>query len=164
MINLVIFTLLEEPETQIAGFVFVIDNKDVTFDYIASISLIDMRNYLKCIQNAIPARQKQAIWLNLPSFAVKVTDFGKSLVSAKLRERAYFLKDTEGVFRHVDQKIFPKEYGGQITIQEMMENFENIFNFHKQKLLETEQQRIDLAGIKGHMGEAIDSFRKLEID
>lgn len=164
IINLVIFTLLEEPETQIAGFVFVIDNKDVAFDYIASISLIDLRNYLKCIQNAIPARTKRGIWLNMPSFAVKVIDFGKSLVSAKLRDRACFLKDTDGVFQHVDKKIFPKEYGGQTTIQEMMENFVTIYNLHKQKLLETEQQRIDIAGVIGQTGEAIDSFRKLEID
>lgn len=165
LINLVLFTLLEEAETQIAGFVFVIDHKGIAFDYVATISLVDLRNYLKCIQNAIPSRQKQAIWLNLPAFAVAMTEIGKTLVSAKLRDRALFYKDFDSVFKHVDKKLLPKEYGGQVTIKEMMESFENIYNSKREKLLEIEQQTIDLTQVKGRdTGEAIDSFRKLEID
>lgn len=162
ILNLIIFTLLEESETQISGFIFIIDHKDIAFDYIKNISLIDIRNYLKCIQNAIPCRQKKGIWLNLPSFAVTLTDFGKSLVSAKLRERAHFYKDSDSVFQHVDRKILPKEYGGsETTIQEMMDNFEVILNSKKEKLLENDRQSINLASVTD---QTIGSFRKLEID
>lgn len=165
MINLTIFTLLEEPETQIAGFVFIIDHKDIAFDYIAGISLSDIRNYLKCIQSAIPSRPKKAIFLNVPGFAVALLDFAKTLISSKLKERAQFFKDSESVFKYVDKKILPKEYGGSdLTIQDMMNNFRSINDCHKQKLFESDRQRINLAMVKGQADEAIGSFRKLEID
>lgn len=164
ILNLVIFTLLEEPETQIAGIVYIIDHKDISLDYIALFSLIDLRNYLKCIQNAVPCRQKQGIWLNLPSFAVKITDFAKSLVSAKLRQRAFFYKGMENIFGHVDPSILPKEYGGQTPIKDLMEDFRVLAELRKEKLKQIDAHQIDIEGVKGHEAEVGGSFRKLEID
>lgn len=162
VINLVIFTLLEEPETQIAGFVYVIDHKDISMDYIALFSLMDMKNYLKCIQNAIPCRQKQGFFVNLPSFAVALTDFGKSFVSSKLKARAYFYKDFEKLDGHIDHKILPKEFGGLTPIKEMMENFRSLAETYKESLKQTDKQHIKLDFVESH--DAVDSFRKLEID
>lgn len=164
VINLIIFTLLEEPETQIAGVAYIIDHKDISLDYITLFSLIDVRNYLKCIQNAIPCRQKQGTWVNLPSFAVKITDFAKSLISAKLRGRAYFYKDMEKLFEHIDPSILPEEYGGQTPIKEMMEDFRVLVELRKEKLQQIDAQQIDLERVKGHDVEVGGSFRKLEID
>lgn len=84
ILNFVIFTLLEEEETQIAGFVYILDQKDISMDYILLFSLFDVKNYLECVQSAIPARQKRAVWLNLPTFAVKLAEFMKSLVSTRV--------------------------------------------------------------------------------
>lgn len=84
ILNFVIFTLLEEEETQIAGFVYILDQKDISMDYILLFSLFDVKSYLECVQSAIPARQKRAIWLNLPPFAVKLAEFMKSLVCIAL--------------------------------------------------------------------------------
>lgn len=164
IINLVIFTLLEEPETQITGFVYIFDHKDITMDYISLFSLIDIRNYLKCVQNAMPGRQKRAIWVNLPSFAVKLTDLCKPLVSAKLRERACFYKDMNNVYGHIDPKTLPKEYGGQTPLKEMMEIFRILAETHKAKLVRIDQQCIDLDKIKSLDLEMGNSFKKLEID
>ena len=164
IINLIIFTLLEEEETQIAGFVYIFDHKDVSMDYIALFSLIDIRNYLKCIQNAMPCRQKQGIWVNLPSFAVKLTDLCKTLVSAKLRERAYFYKTKENNYGHIDPKILPKELGGQTPIKEMMESFKILCKLYSEKLKQTDGQHIDLDMVKNHDIDVGGSFKKLEID
>lgn len=79
--NFVIFTLLEEEETQIAGFVYILDQKDISMDYILLFSLLSVRKYLDCVQNAIPARQKCGVWTNLPNFAVRLAEFLKGLVS-----------------------------------------------------------------------------------
>lgn len=164
IINLVVFTVLEEAETQIAGIVYITDHKDISLDYITLFSLIDVRNYLKCIQNAVPCRQKQGIWVNLPSFAVKVTDFAKSLVSAKLRGRAYFYRDIDKMFGHVDPTILPKEYGGQTPIKEMMEDFRVLAELRKEKLKQIDSQQIDIERVKDHEVEVGGSFKKLEID
>lgn len=164
IINLVIFTLLEESETQIAGFVYIIDHENISMDYVGLFSLIDMKNYLKCIQSAIPCRQKQGIWVHLPTFAVRLTDLGKSLVSSKLRQRAFFYKDFDNIYGHVDAKILPKEYGGQTPIKEMMKNFEEIAEKFKNKLKQIDDQHIDLKLVKRHDVDTIDSFRQLEID
>lgn len=166
IINLVIFTLLEEPETQVAGFRYILDHKNIALDYVGLFSLSDLRNYLKCIQNAIPCRQKQAIFVHLPSFAVTLTDLAKTLVSSKLRERAHFYKDFDNIFGHFDVNILPKELGGQneVPIKEMMDNFVNIANGFKTQLKRSDSQHIDLGSIKNHDNDAIDSFRKLEID
>lgn len=165
IINLVIFTLLEEHETQIAGFVYVFDHKSISMDYIGLFSLIDIRNYLKCIQNAMPCRQKQGIWVNLPSFAVKLTDLCKNLVSAKLRERAYFYQDMDKVYGHIDPKILPKEHGGQATIKEMMTSFKILADRHKEKLKQTDGQHIDLDRPgKSRNIDTGGSFKTLEID
>lgn len=164
VINLVIFTLLEEAETQVSGFVYIIDHKGIGMEYHKIFSIIDMKNYLRCIQNAIPCRQKQGLWLNLPGFAVTLTDIAKSFVSPKLRERAYFYKDSEKVLQHVDVKILPLEYGGVLPISDMMESFKAIMERYKRNLRELDDQRIDLSAVKNHEADAADSFRKLEID
>lgn len=164
IINLVIFTLLEEPETQIAGFVYVIDHKDISFDYVSLFSLTDMHNYLKCIQSAIPCRQKLGIFVNLPSYAVRLTDFGKALVSNKLKERALFYKDIEKIYEHVAVSILPKEYGGLTPIAEMMATFRTVAEARKDRLRQIDEQQIDIEGVKERKVDTIDSFRKLEID
>lgn len=164
IINLVIFTLLEEPETQVAGFRYILDHEGIALDYVGLFSLSDLRHYLKCIQNAIPCRQKQAIWVHLPSFAVKLTDLAKSLVSSKLRERAHFYKEFDNVFGHFDVKILPHDFGGRTPIKEMMTNFVDIADSFKVQLKQLDDQHIDLGSIKNHDNDAIDSFRKLEID
>lgn len=164
IINLVLFTLLEEHETQIAGFVYIIDHKDISIDYVTLFSLMDMKNYLKLIQNAIPCRQKLAIFTNLPSIAVALTDFAKSFVSDKLKQRAYFYKDFDKLYDHVEREILPKEYGGVIAIDEMMETFRKTVEVRKSRLREIDEQRIDVVRFNAKQSEAVDSFRKLEID
>lgn len=164
IINLVILTLLEEQETQIAGFVYIIDHKDISMDYVSIFSLIDLKNYLKCIQNALPCRQKQAIFVNLPGFAVSLTDFGKNFISSKLKERAIFYRDIEKLTDHVDQKILPKEYGGVIPVKEMMESFRTTAENYKEKIKQCDEQFINADGVKSSDADAVNSFRKLEID
>lgn len=163
-INFVIFTLLEEPETQIAGFVYVIDHKDISMDYVGIFSLTEMRDYLKCIQNAIPCRQKQAYFVHLPGFAVKLTDFAKGFVSSKLKERAFFYKDFDKLFGHLDPKILPKEFGGTIPVKEMMDHFIQIARGFDKNLRRSDEQSIDLSFIKSNDIETIGSFKRLEID
>ena len=45
MLNFVILTLLEEEETQIAGFSYIFDHKDISSDYISIFPLLEIKNY-----------------------------------------------------------------------------------------------------------------------
>lgn len=164
IINFVIFTLLEEEQTQIAGFVYVFDHGDISLDYISLFSLIDVKNYLQCIQNAIPCRQKLGIWINLPNFAVKLLDFAKSLVNKKLQQRGFFYNDADKLSNHIDVKILPKEYGGQVPIKEMMEQFKELAAKCEKQLRAIDEIDIDIQYMKDHNDNDGESFRQLEID
>ncbi|CAO1301096.1 unnamed protein product [Diamesa serratosioi] len=165
IINLVLGILLEEHETQIAGFVYIIDHKDITMKYISLFSLIDVKNYLNCIQNAVPGRQKKLFMVHLPSFAVILVDFAKSLISKKLKSRVFVANNAEELHKNVQQNILPKEYGGVIPVSEMMENFRSTMHQHQDKLLiesiiEFKPKHQTTSANSGVAG----SFRKLEID
>lgn len=162
ILNLVIFTLSEEEETQIAGFRYIFDHKNIPSDYVTLFPLIDVRNYLLCVQNAIPGRQKMGICLNLPSFIAKLLEFVKSLLNKKLRDRGYFYSDDSKLQNHIDKNILPTEYGGQVTIKEMMEEFKKTAKKFESKLEATEKMKIDIEKVKGE--DEIESFRTLEID
>jgi hypothetical protein len=79
--NFMIFTLLEEEETQIAGFSYIFDLTGITKEYLALFSIMDTKNYLECVQNAIPARQKGSSFMNLPSYGEKLVELFISFVS-----------------------------------------------------------------------------------
>lgn len=165
VLNIVNLTLLEEPETQVAGFVFVFDQKDAQTEYMASVSFSDVKAIVGCLQNAMSCRVKKLIWLNVHSLALPLFELGKKLSNKKQNEKNHFYKDTESVFKHVDKKILPKEYGGDgATIQEMVDNFRDVYESRKEKLIEIDRQKIDLTKVKGRPQDAIESFRKLEID
>jgi hypothetical protein len=166
IINFVIFTLLEEEETQIAGFIYIFDHHEISLDYILLFSLIDVKGYLTCIQNAIPCRQKSGIWINLPSFAVKLLDFAKSLVNKKLRSRGHFYNgSSEQLNKHIETRILPKEYGGQVSISELMDEFKEIAIKTEAKLRAIEDIGFDMEYMKKTgVGDDAESFRQLEID
>ncbi|XP_070496761.1 retinaldehyde-binding protein 1-like [Chironomus tepperi] len=164
MLNFVILTLLEEEETQIAGFSYIFDHKDIHSDYISLFPLFDVKNYLNCVQNALPGRQKRGILINLPSFIAKLLEFVKGLLSKKLRDRGYFYSDDIQLENHIDKKILPSEYGGQVPIKEMMEEFKKIAENYQSRLQATDAINIDMEYVKKHNDNEIESFRTLEID
>ena len=134
IITFVVGILLEEHETQISGLVYILDHKDITMKYISLFSLIDVKNYLNCIQNAFPGRQKKLFMVYLPSFAIMIVDFAKSLISKKLKSRVFAAHNTEELINNFVQKLLPKEYGGVVPASEMMESFRSTMKQHQDKL------------------------------
>lgn len=85
-------------------------------------------------------------------------------MSSKLKQRAYFYKDFDKLYDHVEREILPKEYGGEIAIDEMMETFRKTVEVRKSRLRELDELRIDIGSFNAKQSDAVDSFRKLEID
>jgi len=165
--NLIEFTLAEEHETQIAGFMYAIDNKGIKMDYFALCSGLEVFQFIKNIDDVMPFRQKKALWLNLPGFAVTAVDLIKTGVSKKMKERFFVSKDISILKNHVDVKILPKEYGGQVPAREMIESFRKVIEDRKERLRQMDENFIDMDYMKKNGYEDANdaqSFRKLDID
>jgi len=131
-------------------------------DYVTLFPLIDVKNFIQCVQSAIPGRQKMAIFTNLPSFLAKLLEIVKSLLSKKLRDRGYFYNDEKNLEKHVNKEILPSEYGGRESKKEMMEEFKKIAEKYESRLTATSNIKIDIE--KNKSDDSIGSFRALEID
>jgi hypothetical protein len=108
--------------------------------------------------------KKKGILINLPSFVAKLLDFVKGLLSKKLRDRGYFYSDDSQLENHIDKKILPSEYGGQVPIKEMMEEFSKIAKNYQTRLQATDGIKIDTEYVEKYNDNEIKSFRTLEVD
>jgi CRAL/TRIO domain len=162
----VLFACMEEEETQISGFVYVFDHKDISFDFIKLINLNDAKNHILCIQNSMPGRQKKGVVMNLPTFATTLFQMMMSFASKKLQDRAFFLPDDSKLADNIDINILPKEYGGKIPKQQMIDEFRKTLIKVSPKLKEIDAMSIDESFLKncGATEEELGSFRKLDID
>jgi hypothetical protein len=160
--SIIVLTLLEEEETQIAGFVYIFDHKDISMDFISLFSLTDFKNHTQCILNAFPCRQKKVIIINSPSIAVTLIEFAKSLVSEKLKKRIFCYKGTENLHNHIDKRILPKEYGGEGNpVEDMKNEFKKMIKLQADQIKKYDEQEIRVISKEA---EYTGSFRKLEID
>jgi CRAL/TRIO domain len=164
IIMLVVFTVLEEPETQVSGIVFLTDFKDTTLDYISMFNIAELKAVVQFLQNGVPCRIKKAVWINFPSFGVALADMAKAFLTPKLAQRIHFYNDGKMFAETVDVKILPKEYGGVTPISEMIASFKTFFESQKGKLKKSDEQVVDVDRVVDYKLEPVDSFKKLDID
>ncbi|XP_075236375.1 clavesin-1-like isoform X2 [Lycorma delicatula] len=170
--SLVVESLMDDPENQIRGYTYVNDESGLTMGHISLWSFSDIRNMLRCIQNSTPMRHKSTHFVNVPSCANKVFEFITSLLNDKLRKRFMIHNTTDDLKKAINPRILPKEYGGEIPLADMIDNYKKELKQKKQLLLALDDLKIDvnrktkffkemedqqLTGIAG-------SFRKLEVD
>ncbi|KAF3420121.1 hypothetical protein E2986_08334 [Frieseomelitta varia] len=168
--SLVVEALMDDEENQIHGYTHINDESGLTMGHLSAWSITDIRNMLRCIQNSTPMRHKETHFVNIPSCAIKVIEFGISLLNDKLRNRILVHKSLDELKSAIDPKILPKEYGGEIPLCEMIANFKKTLREHRTRIKELDDMYIeiaatdsqyvsndDLCGISG-------SFRKLEVD
>lgn len=166
--SLIFGYLMDEEESQICGFVYIIDASKVSLKHVSMFSFVDIKNWLNCLQKAIPTRMKEYHFINLPGYANTLVDFGISVMSEKLKKRVIYGKHLDELKKHVDEKLLPKEYGGVVTMTEMIQDFKIKLHKYRDKILKNDDQFIVIPknvtdtsaselGIGG-------SFRKLEVD
>jgi hypothetical protein len=137
LLSLLIATLIEEEETQIAGISSISDYTDVSSHYFNLFSIKDIKDFATCAKNATIGREKENYFVNLPIFAGFLFEVGKRALNEKLRSRLILTKDmTELTKHHVDVAILPKEYGGIVPEAEML-------NYFKEQLYEKRRKSID---------------------
>lgn len=155
---------LEDPDTQVGGFSFITDFKDVGMEYFSMFSFSAMKSIIRCITGTVPCRLKKAIYINFPPYGVALAEMGKSFVSKKLTDRLSFYSDSTKVSDIVDEKILPKELGGEVSTEEMVEHFKATVKAQKDLFKQIDEQGIDLDRVNDYEVDPVDSFKKLEID
>lgn len=156
---------LEDLECQVAGFVHIIDAMDVTAKHMAMFSISDMKAWLLSVEKAAPIRQKEYHFLNFPNFTNTVVELGKNLLSEKLQKRIFVHQDLESLKKVVDIKILPKEYGGETSMEDMLNCFGEKVKNVKENIRESENMYIDESHNSDEwISEQLGSFTKLEID
>lgn len=85
--SLVTEALLDDEESQIAGYTHINDEEGLSMGLVSLWSLTDIRNMLRCIQNSTPMRLKETHFINLPPYANKIMEFGMTVLNDKLKKR-----------------------------------------------------------------------------
>lgn len=161
--------LLEEEETQIAGFTYIFDHGNITLRHV--MSPVDVRDFIDFVKKCATSRQKELYVMNLPSFANVMIELFKAAMTEKLRKRLFILKSPIELKKFVQPSLLPRELGGTRTEAEMMQDFMKLKEQKEARVIEilekinniqwdkisTEQFGSEDDGIVG-------SFRKLEID
>lgn len=171
-INMIFFgCLLAEEESQIAGFVYIIDNSNITLKHASIFSFMDIKIWTHLIQNATPCRMKEIHMISLPSYTTTILEFFLKILSKKLKERVHVHKSVDDIDLKMDRKFLPKEYGGDVTVAEMNQEFKKVIVERRDDFLRIDEDFqititkkpdwcCDVGSDLGISG----SFRKLEID
>ncbi|XP_003698057.1 clavesin-2 [Apis florea] len=168
--SLVVEALMDDEENQVRGYTHINDESGLTMGHLSAWSLTDIRNMLRCIQNSTPMRHKETHFVNIPTCAIKIIEFGISLLNDKLKNRILVHKSLDELKSVIDPSILPKEYGGEIPLSEMIANFKKTLKEQRNRIKDLDDMYIeissmdcqyvsndDLCGISGF-------FRKLEVD
>lgn len=160
--------LLQEEETQIAGLVVVFDFADAGLQHI--LSPLDLLDFMKFVHSCGIIRKKRAIFMNFPSFGNIFLTMLKSLLTKKLKSRFFVIKNLKELHSLVNPKLLPKEYGGVKPEAEMMQEFLDLRDRHKESLQRLLSFKLDWSKIPNEKifwadtDKNVGSFRRLEID
>lgn len=171
--GMVVEALLDEQESQVAGYCYITDEAGLTMNHVSLWSLIDLKKMSKCIQVSSPMRHKETHFVNIPSFANKVIEFALSLTSEKLKKRMFLDKTIDDLKARVNPALLPKEYGGTIPMSDMIATFKDTLRKQRAKILALDEMFIEMTGAPTKWlsnddadieGGLMGSFRKLEVD
>lgn len=161
--------LLDDEESQVAGFIYINDESEIPLSHISTFSLTDLRNLIRCLQNSTPMRHKETHLLNLPKFANQLIDFMMMLLSDKLKNRIMFHSSLDDLGRKIDLKLMPKEYGGEVPLSEIISDLKGRLQKRRQVILGLDDSYIEInKNTKNSFHDTdnglVGSFRKLEVD
>ncbi|QQP36339.1 Retinaldehyde-binding protein 1-like protein 1 [Caligus rogercresseyi] len=82
-------SLLEEPENQILGLSYVMDERDTNWSHISVWTPSEISKAFSCTEGALPIRHRSVHLVYLPWTLMLVYHFAKNLLSTKLRKRLH---------------------------------------------------------------------------
>lgn len=106
--------LLEEPENQINGFVFVVDWTDFSFRQSTNLGPRTLRLMFEGLQDAFPARIKGVHFINQPWYVEAVLAIIKPFIKEKTKQKIYLHgTNLSTLHESVSKDVLPPELGGE---------------------------------------------------
>lgn len=99
--SLICEALLDDEESQVAGYTYVNDESGLSMSLLGLWSLTDLKCMLGCIQNSTPMRHKETHFLNMPPYANKIIEFAMGVLSEKLKKRVTVGNSSQSIQKHV---------------------------------------------------------------
>lgn len=178
--------LLADEQSQVAGFVVIVDGRNVNMQLLSLFSIIDLNNWLSMVQKGVdfimsltlffkysfyqlgvPIRLKEMHIVNLPSLANALLKVAISAMGEKMQKRLFLHSSFPDFLEKYDnyKQIFPKEYGGTIPLDDMISEFKIKMKKYSDAIADKDNQDIEIIkGPEQKKEELVGSFRKLEID
>ncbi|KYQ54653.1 Clavesin-1 [Trachymyrmex zeteki] len=167
--SMVVETLMNDEKSQVHGYTYLSDATGLSMSHFSTLSFMDIRNILRCIQNSTPMRHKETHLINVPNSIAKIIEFGMSILNDKLKSRVMIHRNVQDLKEAVDPKILPKEYGGEISLSEMIDELKKKLKQKKDELKALDDMYIEISPkyyqeVNEELSGICGSFRKLEVD
>jgi hypothetical protein len=122
------------------------------------------------LDNHLSFRMQGIYIVNLPSFGQFLLNFILSMATEKIRKRFLVMENCEDVKQFIDPKILPREYGGDLSFKESIDDLWKLYEKHREEFAKFVEFDFDCSKIpqswwlEGSGKEQVGSFRQLEID
>jgi CRAL/TRIO domain len=124
------------------GFVHIIDSSNMSLAHLTLFTPKEAYKIGKNLEKLLPMRHKQIHGLKvLPSIKFAV-DFALSKMTPKMKQRVFLHQKIEDVT--VDKNLLPKEYGGEVPMQEMIDAFVKEVEAKRETLLNNDNMSVHL--------------------
>ncbi|XP_050507718.1 retinaldehyde-binding protein 1-like [Diabrotica virgifera virgifera] len=167
-------TLVDNEETQVMGITHVICAQGAGASCVPLFTANEFGYLIKWGEQSFPMRHRQIYLVHISPFIKRIYDIVKGLISPKLRSRVHFDDDAEKIKKDLGAQCLPKEMGGVVPLQEMVELFKEELKAKRERILSYDN--IKLLSDQGiirkknpstdniETGSVNGSFRKLNID
>ncbi|CAB4065287.1 unnamed protein product [Lepeophtheirus salmonis] len=121
-------SLLEEPENQIYGLSYILDERDTNWSHISVWTPSEITKAFACTEGALPIRHRSVHLVYLPWTLMLVFHFAKNLLSHKLRRRLHLHPSFEELTkneRFFKKSLLPVECGltSELSMEKMISSF-----------------------------------------
>ncbi|KXJ71483.1 hypothetical protein RP20_CCG020458 [Aedes albopictus] len=166
----------EDEEFQIAGVRVWEDHTDMTLKFMGMFGLSEISSMMEILTKTMPLRLREIHGIKLPKFAVTLANFALSLLSSKLRERIMCHATVLEAKQHLQESLWPKEYGGPIDVDVLNQQMKKKLEEKRDFLLSLDDMDIDLQHYGHLLGNdsvvsnaeiesgMVGTFRKLNVD
>lgn len=166
--QLVLRLLADDERSQITGYVIFYDHIGLTLDKIMMFRVGEMRRFSKTTLGCMPVRLKQSYNYQLPPLANFFFEICKHLFPARTRNR-FVVTPTLADAHGIRMDMLPKEYGGKVPRQEMIDAFIRFAEERVDLCKLDEEMKMDTATVESYRcslaAESITgSFKKLDVD
>ncbi|XP_075216088.1 alpha-tocopherol transfer protein-like isoform X1 [Lycorma delicatula] len=170
LVNLTDYCVSNDSITN--GTYIIIDGKNITFKLLKQFPTSQFLKASSYVTEVLPLRLKGIFFINTPSVFDYITAIFFPFLSQKIRERIHQFTDHTELYKFIDKKILPQEFGGEeASIEELNDVWQKNIESFKEWLMnegslqpdeskrpeKSKSKYSDLFGVEG-------SFRKIQID